>query len=343
MVTKRETAVAFRVDGNADMGMGHVIRCLSLASQTRSGSRIYFIMRDWPVAVNKVVEEGYAVLTLPGETARADEAKRIEEIIERKSVSVLVLDLPDADADLVEPFRAKGLKVVVIDDLGGRRFGADLLVNGSAVERFTRYPEGAAEKLLLGPRYMIVREDFHLQSLKEKRIDRKVRSILVTLGGADLHRTVFSVIEAIETLVERFDVVVALGKAYVDVAGFESYLRGKKQKYTVLHDANLAGLMHQADLAVVSGGMTLYELVCTQTPGLVICMDEHQVEEAQVFERRGAIASLGLWKDATSAVIAARLKELIDNYETRRRLHENCRNVMDGRGASRVVKELFHS
>ncbi len=344
MVSSNGIAVAFRVDGSADIGMGHVVRCLSLASQVRGRvtSRIYFMMRNYDAAVDKVVEEGYTVLTLPRDLERLDEIRQMDEMVERKSVSVLVLDTPDADRNLVAPFREKKLKVAVIDDLGGRAFGADLLINGSAVERFTTYPPRAADKMLIGPRYMIVREDFHLQSLLEKRISRTVNSILVTLGGADLHRTVFSAIEGLDGIKGRFDIVVVLGKAFVDASGFESYLRGKKQRYTVLHDAdNLANLMYRADLAVVSGGMTLYELVCTHTPGVVICMDEHQVEEARAFEKRGAVTNLGLWREATSAVIAGRVGELIDDYGKRVHLHGNCRNVTDGRGASRVVKELF--
>ena len=168
MASSNGIAVAFRVDGSANIGMGHVVRCLSLASQVRSKvtSRIYFMMRNYAAAVDKVVEEGYTVLTLPRDLERLDEIRQMDEMVERKSVSVLVMDTPDADRNLVAPFREKKLKVAVIDDLGGRAFGADLLINGSAVERFTTYPPRAADKMLIGPRYMIVKEDFHLQSLR---------------------------------------------------------------------------------------------------------------------------------------------------------------------------------
>lgn len=344
MVNTNETAVAFRVDGSADIGMGHVMRCLSLASQVhaRVTSRIYFIMRDYDAAVDKVVEEGYTVLTLPPNITRVEEINQMGDMIERKSASVLVIDTPDADGDMVAPFRDRGLTVAVIDDLGGKKFGADLLVNGSAVERFTQYPPGSADRLLIGPQYMIVKENFLLQSLREKHISKEIRSVLVTLGGADLRKTIFSVIEGIDGIEGRFDVIVVLGKAYIDTAGFESYLRGKKRRYTVLHNvSNMADLMHHADLTVASGGMTLYELVCTRTPGLVISMDEHQAEEARVFEGHRAVVNLGLWRNASSTVVAERVSKLINDYEMRVHLHDNCRNVMDGRGASRVMEELF--
>ena len=124
MVNANETAVAFRVDGSADIGMGHVMRCLSLASQVhaRVTSRIYFIMRDYDAAVDKVVEEGYTVLTLPPNITRMEEINQMGDMIERKSASVLVIDTPDADGDMVEPFRDRGLTVAVIDDLGGKKF-----------------------------------------------------------------------------------------------------------------------------------------------------------------------------------------------------------------------------
>lgn len=344
MSAHEETVVGFRVDGNADMGMGHVMRCLSLASQVRRKitPRIYFIMRDFDAAVERVIEDGYTALTLPRKLNRDEEVRRLREQVEKKGISVLMVDTLDADADLVGPLRAKGVKVGVIDDLGGKKFGANLLVNGSLVEEFTRYPPGAAGKILLGPQYMIVREDFLLQSLREKRISKEARSVLVTLGGADFHRTVYSVTEAIEEMEGDFKIVVVLGKAFVDVGGFEKYVKAKRHEYMVLHNvSSLAGIMYHADVAVVSGGMTLYELVCTRTPGVVICMDEKQAREAVEFEKRGAIVNAGLWREVTAAAIEGKLEQLMGDYKKRAQVYENCRDIMDGRGAARVIEELF--
>jgi len=344
MTAGEDTVVAFRVDGNADMGMGHVMRCLALASQVRRKitPRIYFVMRDFDVAVERVIEEGYTVLTLPRKAERAEEIEKALEAVEKKGVSTAVVDTPDADNDVVAALRAKGVKVAVIDDVGGKKFGAVLLVNGSLVEDFTRYPAGAADTILLGPAYMIVREDFLLQSLREKRISKEVHSILVTLGGADLHKTVYSVTEAIEEMEGEYGVVVVLGKAFVDVAGFERYAKGKKHDYSVLHNvSSLAPVMNHADVAVVSGGMTVYELICTRTPGLVISMDELQGKEALELEKRGAIVNAGPWREATAEVIARKLDELIHDYKKRALLYQNCRDITDGRGASRVIEALF--
>ena len=339
-----ETVVAFRVDGNADMGMGRVIRCLALAALVRRKitPRIYFVMRDFDVAVEKVIEEGFPVLTLPPETDRAAEMKLLDETVRKKSVSVLVIDTPDGDSALVAPARAQGVKAAVMDDHGGKSFGADLLVNGGLVAEFTRYPAGAAEKLLIGPQYMIVREDFMLHSLREKRISKEVRSVLVAMGGADPYRTVYSATEAMEEVEGDCKFVIVLGNAFVDVAGFEKYAKTKRHEYAVLcNAANLASLMNQADVAVVSAGRTLYELVCTRTPGLVVCMDEFQMKEAAEFERRGAIINLGFWRQVTAAVIAEKLNALIADHKKRAQMYQNCRGITDGRGASRVVEELF--
>ncbi len=50
---------------------------------------------------------------------------------------------------------------------------------------------------------------------------------------------------------------------------------------------DMAALLTRADMAVVSGGITLYETICTGVPCIVLSQVEHQTETAEKFAARG--------------------------------------------------------
>ncbi|MGV8597262.1 UDP-2,4-diacetamido-2,4,6-trideoxy-beta-L-altropyranose hydrolase, partial [Pseudomonas aeruginosa] len=61
--------VAFRVDASLDIGNGHVMRCLTLASYLRElGAESLFICRDHPGnLISLISDKGFSVNILPVE------------------------------------------------------------------------------------------------------------------------------------------------------------------------------------------------------------------------------------------------------------------------------------
>ena len=68
--------VVIRVDASTEMGMGHLMRCLSLArALADDGVKVSFLMRGHAAGLTHLIErEGHAARLLPDPGRRTDEA-----------------------------------------------------------------------------------------------------------------------------------------------------------------------------------------------------------------------------------------------------------------------------
>jgi spore coat polysaccharide biosynthesis predicted glycosyltransferase SpsG len=103
----------------------------------------------------------------------------------------------------------------------------------------------------------------------------------------------------------------------------------------------MAALLSRADMAVVSGGITLYETICTGVPCIVLSQVEHQTETAGKFAARGAAVHLGLGECISADVLARHMSDMAADYPLRTGLHQNGKPLVDGRGIKRAAAILY--
>jgi spore coat polysaccharide biosynthesis predicted glycosyltransferase SpsG len=102
----------------------------------------------------------------------------------------------------------------------------------------------------------------------------------------------------------------------------------------------MSRLMTWADVAITGAGGTVYELSCLGVPTIVVAITEDQTETARALERSGVAVDLG-WHQEMDAMKASRtIAALCEDRERRAALSHRARELVDGRGASRVVDVL---
>ena len=75
-------------------------------------------------------------------------------------------------------------------------------------------------------------------------------------------------------------------------------------------------------------------------PAIIIDVAENQRPVAQELSRLGVAIRAGSVQDMTSETIAAKLKLLLDSAELRAEMSRRGRELVDGRGADRVVSAM---
>jgi spore coat polysaccharide biosynthesis predicted glycosyltransferase SpsG len=230
-------------------------------------------------------------------------------LVNRRSVpDVLVVDDPVRARvrAWVRHARPHGVRVVVVDDLGISAVSADLVVDGTVAPGTIR----GRFDTLLGPDYMILDPD--IAHLRQRKTRPQAQRVLVALGGGSSAARAQVLADAIAAAVPDANVRVA--------AGFARRRRGPD---------GLAGELATAAVAVLAGGVSLYEACALGVPAIALPLNSGQAVTVRGIVRAGAALQ--------ASNIPEQVAALLHNAAARRRLSSAGRRLVDGRGAFRVA------
>ena len=101
---------------------------------------------------------------------------------------------------------------------------------------------------------------------------------------------------------------------------------------------NLGDLLFEADIAVISFGITSYEAAAVGTPSIIICPTHYHNEMANIFIQSGTAINLGFYESVSESIIEKKVKELAIDYDLREKLALKGKKLIDGKGVKRIGK-----
>jgi UDP-2,4-diacetamido-2,4,6-trideoxy-beta-L-altropyranose hydrolase len=236
-------------------------------------------------------------------------------------------------------------RILAIDDIADRDHDCDILLDQNLVLEMERRYRGllpATCKLLLGPRYALLRPEFAERRKSLARRNGEVNRIFVCYGGSDPSNETAKALAAIKRLPGNplpMDVVVGLSNPHgCLVAALCEELPG-----AVLHRGadNIADLMGSADLAIGAGGVMSWERCCMGLPTLAVDIAVNQVGALTALAAAGALVHLGAAASVTEEGMAHALDSMLRNPSRLRRMSETALGLVDGEGAVRVRRAVF--
>jgi spore coat polysaccharide biosynthesis predicted glycosyltransferase SpsG len=249
----------------------------------------------------------------------------------------VVVDLPAYDADeFRRPPRATPR--IVIDDFGGP-LQADLVINGTVLERYHHYPHmREAHRMLCGPRYALVRPAFAAHPWHAVH----GRGVVIVVGSGMRARDWSFMLTS--TAMDRTawgSVTMIVGRAFPDVPMLARRCAdaGIALETGLSADALAAHLAGHAT-ALVTGGMAVYEALATGTPTVVFPLLENMVPEAAWLAQRGCIQNLGLDDGMTPAAVSAAVSRLLSNPALAKDMSKRGHDVIDGQGMARAADAI---
>jgi UDP-2,4-diacetamido-2,4,6-trideoxy-beta-L-altropyranose hydrolase len=340
--------VAIRADASTVIGVGHVMRCLALADElVRDGAVVSFLCWTDSGNLTKLLRKrGFDVVLLsngrPRETTADIEATRTA--LRAESPDWLILDHYEFDAASETQLRDLVKKIMVIDDLADREHDCDVLLDQNYFPNADRRYDGLVSgrcRLLLGPRYALLRGEFRVARNSLRRETGPARKVLVSFGGTDPTRETEKALDAL-ALLGRSDigVDVVVGSPGSATEGFEAR-RGEVPGLRVHHGTNeMAKLMSEADIAIGAGGSTNWERCCLGLPALVVSVAANQGPIATALADLGAIAYLGESAEVTAERMVARFRDIASSMPALEMMSRAGMQLVDGAGASRVTELL---
>ena len=333
--------IVFRVDSSSQMGVGHLMRCLTLADELKKQNHnATFICRELKGNLIKLIE--HRVLILPvdkdfqsddlylswlGATQEQDAKQTIQVI--HDNADLLIVDSYALDEVWHKQLKPYTKKIMVIDDLADRDFNCDILLNQNIVSKQGDY-QGKVPKdcqLLLGCEYALLRPEFtsfRKRALQKRQKTQGIKNILISMGGSDKRNITYNVLQQLN---DGFNIVVVLGSASLYSEMIIDYAKGKNIEVIINAD-NMAELMLDADLAIGAGGSTSWERCCLGLPTLLFVIAENQRVIAENLEHLGAVIIVRSLKDD--------LQMMVSNFELWKTMSEKSQAICDGFGVKRI-------
>jgi spore coat polysaccharide biosynthesis protein SpsF len=336
------SSILIRCDGWAEIGFGHVVRCLALADELRDahGCEVAFAMIKATAGCSLVESKGYRVLTADRDAVSQDYARWLCASVDEVKAGVLVLDVrDDLPINAVSALKKRGIVIAAIDDPSDRRLLADLAFYPPVPQVWRMDWTGFSGKLYAGWQWVILRREFS-HPIRRERHEHPV--ILVTMGGSDPSGLTLKAVRALDMLDGDFETLVLLGPGFLHQTALYDLVSKMRRKFHLLRDVkNIPELMSQADLALGSFGVTAYELAAMGVPGIFMCLTEDHAESASVFVEAGMGECVGLHDHICAQVLSSALRRLMENRSRWEEMSTACLKNVDGRGASRVADKIM--
>ncbi len=333
----------FRTDANIAIGTGHVMRCLALAQGWQdAGGHSTFVMADSTPAVEKRLRSEHVdfvhFAVSPGS---ASDAKQTTQLARQNGSSWVVVDGYQFGADYQRSLKEEGIQLLFVDDNGhAASYAADIVLNQNAHAETHLYAHRSPyTRLLLGPRYAMLRREFRAWREWSREIPQLARRVLVTLGGSDPENATLKVINALQQLkVDGLQVIALVGGSNPHLHSIEraAATNSGRQIKIVVDAIRVPEFMAEADVAVCCAGSSCWEMCLLGLPAVLLDLASNQVPVARKLDQSGLAIHIGSATQVSSDQIAAALESLIRSPDTRKHMCERSRLLVDGRGAERV-------
>lgn len=340
-----------RADGNAGIGAGHLMRCLTIARavEERGGEEIIFLCADEDSA------EMVRVHGFRAEVFHTDYRNPESELLENGSrmrgknlwdsrikgnSNRILVDSYYATDDYLEGLKKYG-KVFLMDDMQNHAYPADGIINYNLFadgQLYERLYGGKKPEFYLGSRFVPLRPQFRNVSYRVRDV---VEDVLLTTGGADADNIAGKILDAVYGANIRFHVLVGRFSPH-----FEDWQRLAERTagLRLYHDVkNMAELMMRCDLAITAGGSTVYELAAVGVPFICFSYAENQEALVEYMAREDIGMSAGAWHRDAAAVterIIRQFAALCEDVNLRRQYSEREKRLIDGHGAERLAEIL---
>lgn len=286
--------IIIRVDASVSIGSGHVMRCLTIAKKLREkGCHIKFWMEP-----------------LEGDLIDFVENEGFSNISKAEQADLYIVDHYQIDKRQEQKIRMFANKLMVIDDLA-REHDCDLLLDQNALPNYeTRYDNLVPQRCvkLLGPKYLIMRDEFIEARQQMSSQSSSIKRLLVFMGGTDPTNETRKILKALDSF-EFLHVDVVVGNGNPKKVQIEEICHLKSYHYHCQINY-MAKLMQQADYSIGAGGSALWERCYVGLPSSTTIIADNQISTTKFAASLGVVKNLGWHEQVTVETYENLLKNL---------------------------------
>jgi UDP-2,4-diacetamido-2,4,6-trideoxy-beta-L-altropyranose hydrolase len=360
--------VVIRVDASVKIGIGHVMRCLTLADAfNKNNVQVEFICREHEGNLIDFIQmKGFKVYSLLMKQHAIDaiQASRLKSknnltynnwlgvsqqqdadlckvILKKINPDWVVVDHYALDEIWQISLQDTYKKIMVIDDLADRKHQCDLLLDQTYDRQTKHYkylvPDSC--QLLLGSKYSLLRPEFAMwrEYSLNRRENPELKKLLISLGGVDENNVTGKILGMLKTcnLHEDLEIMVIVGSICPHLDEIKQQSDALPYNIVVKSDINnMAEIMANSDFAFGASGTTTWERCCLGLPSIQIILAENQRFIAKSIQKSRAALCIEVNQldqmNFHVNILMNQMKNLINNSA----------KVTDGIGVNKVLRHI---
>ncbi len=329
-----------RADASAEIGLGHLMRCLTLATALRQkGIECFFAFRQLPEGLQQqVTAAGSQLCPLP-ESAEQSDAQLTLALAKRLDAAALLVDHYGYDFAALQQLTTGGLPLIVMDDLNDRGpLPAALVINSLPHADRLGYAQTApAAQLLLGLSYVLLRAEFcHLPELLPAS---KRPRLLVNFGGSDILGLSLPVTRGLLEKDPQLPLTLITGGGFRAPEQAQQLAEEFPQVEHLHNCQTMAEQLCRAGLALAAPGATVYELAACGVPAVFLLCADNQALSAAAHEQHGWCRVFDARQQNGLASALELGLQLWQNPTQRDRLQQHTTGLVSG-GAKRIAEKI---
>lgn len=338
--------LVIRADASKSIGAGHLARCICLAqSWKRRGGKVIILSSEiMPPLEHRAVQSGISVQRMTAKRGSEEDISNTVKLTRAENCNWLVLDGYCFGLEYQSGVKQSRSKILLIDDSvisGDRSCNILLNQNINAKADDYRHRIERTTKLLLGPTFALIGEEFQSETCILHANLRSPSRVLVCLGGGDSREALIEVLKAMN-LFNNEKLKVWVLSPGSNSRWFSEHAKSSKLQIKFLSrwTEGIGKLIRSVDLAIIGGGHTTWEVLSSGVPAAVLVVADNQKPNVEELDRRGVICNLGSLESTSAMQIANTLMDLVNNTRKLKQMIRMGRELVDGFGVDRVVNEM---
>lgn len=329
--------VAFRVEGDPCVGLGHIMRCMALAQGlVKCGHQVFFFMSQGTQQFCSKRTDWLGEILALTQTDKQLESEWVVEQCQQLQIDWLVLDGYQFDQTYRHSFQSTKFKLAVFDDMNNSgTLHADLVINGAPNAASLHYQSTAANALLaIGQEYQVLRQEF-LQVNRNNWSDRE--NLTLMFGGSDPKNLTIQLLNALQRQHPSMPITVITGAAYPALLELKKTIKNSALTISHIHDCqNMAQVLETTKLAVSAAGGSQFELRACGVPAILVVVADNQIPASQEAANQGWCQALN--NDELSAdELAKQCLSLWQQADLLRRMHKMALSLPGVDGAKNIA------
>lgn len=273
-----DSTVFIRCDANERIGRGHLTRCLVLADELRAiGYDITFLRKgNSPLMQDIIINSKHEVKYI-------DKEYKIVELSKKNQPILFIADIPDdIPYSIMQHLKQQGIVTVSIDSTKAYSKLCDLCFFPQHAKVQSIVYRG---KVYVGIDYTLIRPEFFDDKSVNSELKKDKKSILVMMGGTDPKNFTYNVTSTIlKVTAQDENIIVILPKDHID---YEK-VKALSSRVTLCSDVeNMPALLKKVKCSIVHFGTSVYEMLASATPSILICSTHDDFESAKWFKKNG--------------------------------------------------------